>query len=302
MSPELLAIVGSLAYAATTICIGVGVRTTNVVTGLLITLLVGAAITFGVLLFDLPESISLPGVLLFALSGLLGPGLGRATSIIGIERLGAAVATPLLASLYPILAVAAAVLTLSEAVGLQRIAGVVAVAAGVWFIAGRREAATPALRPPAGAPTLRPALRLPAVAFPLAAGAFYGASDVLRKRATDLLPAAVLGALIGTICALLVWIAAWAASGRIRSQVRLGFTRGGWWFALSGVFSAVALLAVTRALQLGDVSVVTPIVAAQPLPVLVLTALFWRTSDPIDIKVVAGTIGVVLGTIAISTD
>jgi drug/metabolite transporter (DMT)-like permease len=302
MSAEFLAIVGSLAYAATNICIRVGVRTTNVVTGLLITLVVGVAITFGVLLFDLPEAVSWPGVLLFAISGLFGPGLGRAASIIGIERLGAAAATPLVMSLYPIFAVAAAVLTLSETLGWQRVAGVVVVVLGVWFISARKDAATASAPEVAGGPHLRPLLRLPAVAFPLAGGFFYGASDVFRKGAADLLPNAVLGALIATACALLVWLGTWAASGRIRSQVRLGFSRGGWWFALSGVFSAVAVLAVTRALQLGDVSVVTPIVAAQSLPVLLLSAMFLRTSEPIDRTVVVGAISIVLGTIAISTD
>jgi drug/metabolite transporter, DME family len=302
MSPVLLAIVGSLAYAAANICIRVGVRTTNVVTGLMITLVVGVAITFGVLLFDLPEAVSLPGVLLFAISGLFGPGLGRAASFIGIERLGAAAATPLVMSLYPIFAVAAAVLTLSETLGWQRVVGVVVVAVGVWFISARKDAATPSPPEAVGGPHLRRLLRLPAVAFPLAAGVFYGASDVTRKAAADLLPSAVLGALIGTTCALVVWVAAWAASDRMRSEVRLGFERGGWWFALSGVFSAVAVLAVTKALQLGDVSVVTPIVAAQSLPVLVLAAIFLRTSEPIDRKVVVGAISIVLGTLAISTD
>jgi drug/metabolite transporter (DMT)-like permease len=303
MPPELLAILGTLAYAATNICVRLGVRTTSVLAGLFISLVVGVVITLAVLVFALPSSLTVPGLVFFAISGLLGHGLGRWASMVGIERLGPAAATPLMSSLYPIFAVAAAALTLSERLGVQRVIGVAVVVLGVYLISSQDRAATTPDGPAAGYSPSSMLLYLPAFGFPLAAGVLYGASDVFRKRATEVLPNAPLGALIATSCALIVWTAAWAASDRVRSQVRFGFRHTGWWwFALSGVFSAVAVLVVTKAMELGDVSVVTPIVAAQPLPVLLLSALFLRTNDPFDLRVVVGTLCILAGTIAISTD
>lgn len=300
MPPEMYAALAALSYAASNICIRLGVRTASVVAGLLISLFVGTVMMLGVLFVDLPQAISFPGVLLFAVSGLLGPGLGRTAAMTGIERLGPALSIPLLSSLYPVFAVAGASVTLREDVGFQRWLGLMVVVLGVWILS-MKEAAITVLNGNAAKQAAAPSNlgRIPAIAFPLMAGIFYGGSDVFRKAGVDVLPHAVLGALIGTASALTVWTLLALTSGRIKAQLRFG--KGAWWMALSGAFSAAAFISVTRAFEQGDVAVVTPIVAAQPLPVLLLSAIFLRSIDQIDVRIVIGTIGVVGGTLIVST-
>ena len=49
-----------------------------------------------------------------------------------------------------------------------------------------------------------------------------------------------------------------------------------WWMAISGVCQGVALLAMFTALKDGEVSVISPILATQPLAVFVLSRLLLR--------------------------
>ncbi|MQB00645.1 MAG: EamA family transporter [Actinobacteria bacterium] len=299
MPPEVFAAVAALSYAASNICIRLGVQSTSVVAGLLVSLLSGSLITLIAFLVDLPNSPSLVGVAIFAISGLLGPGLGRAAMISGIERLGPAIAIPVLSSLYPVFAVAGAMITLNEDVSARRFVGLAVVVLGVWILSQKEASMAPTSLPTGTSTVATPTYRIPAIVIPLAAGVFYGAGDVFRKKAVELLPDAVLGSFIGITAALLVWSAMVALSNHMRALTRFG--KGSWWLALSGAFSAIAVLSVTKAFEEGDVTVVTPIVAAQSLPVLLLSAIFLRRIDHVDFRIALGTICVVGGSVIVSS-
>jgi drug/metabolite transporter (DMT)-like permease len=62
--------------------------------------------------------------------------------------------------------------------------------------------------------------------------------------------------------------------------------------------SALAVTCTIQALRTGDVAVVSPIIAAQPLPALVLSALFLRSLERLDFIVVLGALAIVLGVLA----
>jgi drug/metabolite transporter (DMT)-like permease len=298
VSPEIFAGAAAVCFAASNICVRRGVVDTTVVAGLIVSLAVGTMLTLVVVWIDAPSDLSARGVVDFAVAGVLGAALGRGGAMVGVNLLGPSVSVPLYGSLYPVFAVATAVLTLGERVGPGQISGLSVVVLGVWLLS-RRQAEVFA-EDPGASPSRRwrPWAATPAILFPLMAGLFFGASDVFRKRAIEVFPDAVFGAMIGTASALVFWSVAALSFGAVRNRVRFG--KGMGWFALNGVLSTTAVLSLISALQDGDVSVVSPIVAAEPLPVVLMSALFLRRLERIDTRIVVGAVCVVVGTALVS--
>jgi DME family drug/metabolite transporter len=84
----------------------------------------------------------------------------------------------------------------------------------------------------------------------------------------------------------------------VRRKVRFG--RSAWWFSAGGVLAALAVLSQFHALDRGEVSVVSPIVAAQPVAVIVLSAVLLRELDPLTGRRILGALVAVAGTILVS--
>ena len=72
------------------------------------------------------------------------------------------------------------------------------------------------------------------------------------------------------------------------------------WFLMAGVFETLGILLVIVALSVGQVVIVSPIVATSPLWILVGTWLFLRGIESITLRTILGAVCVVSGTIAIS--
>ena len=73
----------------------------------------------------------------FVLVGLLGPCLGRVFNFIGVARLGAARATPLVNS-APLFTTLLAVVFLHEQITLRIVLGMLSIVAGVGFLTGQQ--------------------------------------------------------------------------------------------------------------------------------------------------------------------
>jgi DME family drug/metabolite transporter len=206
---------------------------------------------------------------------------------------------PIQGSLYPISATLIAVVVLGQGVGPQEIVGLVVVVAGVWLLSRKQSTVEESSRArPDGELVPVPRRAIPPIAFPLLAGFCYGLSDVARARAVDAWAEPVAGALIGTLTGLALWGTAAVSVPRLRAGLRFG--RGVRWFAASGILSGLAVVCTIQALRTGDVAIVSPIIAAQPLPVLVLSALFLRRLERLDPIVVLGGVAVMLGVLLIS--
>ncbi|MGH2788767.1 MAG: EamA family transporter [Actinomycetota bacterium] len=293
---EGFAILSAFCFAGSNIAVRRGTEGTSVLAGLLVTLASGSAVTLVAYVWAGSTTPSPSAVLGFAAAGLLGPAIGRATGMIGIDLLGPARSIPLQGTLYPVAAISFSILLLGEKVSLLQLFGVALVISSVWVLS-RREAVS------VGGERLRTSvtsLRIPPILFPLIAGAAFGLADLLRKDAIGITPDPLLGTMVGTVTGLVVWALLALFVRPIRSRIRFGAGIG--WFVLAGVLGAAAVLTLIRALEAGKVSVVSPIVAAQPLPVLLLSWLFLRRLDRIDARVVLGAFGVVLGTIMISLE
>ena len=70
-------------------------------------------------------------------------------------------------------------------------------------------------------------------------------------------------------------------------------------FALSGVGSGLAIMALSFALEEGDVSVVAPIVSVSPLITLILVRIFLERLERISLRLVIGALVVVAGTVMV---
>jgi uncharacterized membrane protein len=104
--------------------------------------------------------------------------------------------------------------------------------------------------------------------------------------------------MISTGTGFVAWVAVVLAIPPIRVSVRFG--RAGWWLVASGGLIGLAILGVFHALSLGEVSLVTPINATQPLIVLLFSALFLRDLERIRPAMVLSATAIVVGAILVS--
>ena len=299
MPPEALAALSAFLFAASHVTSKRGVQTTSVVSGVLLSLGTGAVLLLVAVVASGAELPSGKALLVLAGSGILAPALARGGAIAGIDRLGPTTAIPIQGSVYPLCAVAGALLFLGESMGLTRAVGVGAIVLGVWILS-RDPRPLPSDTYAQATQTRRTVVRRAAgLAFllPVVAGLSKGMADIVRKEGLDLASSPVSSALVAQVAALLAWLLLLATPG-VRKRVRFG--RGAWWFCAGGVLAALAVLSQFHALDRGRVSVVSPIVAAQPVAVIVLSALLLKDLDPLSVRRTIGALVAVGGTILVS--
>ena len=286
----------ALMFAGGSVAAKRGLQSMAVMPGLLVSLVSTLAVTLVAVVADPPGTLPIMAIGLFATSGLLGDGVGRVAFLAGVHRLGPSTAIPLQTATYPLVVVFLGITLLSESTTAGQLAGVGAVVLGVWILTTSNE---PSLDRTGSEDGRITALRRHRVAFllPAAAGIVFGLSDVFRKEGLDQLASPVFGAAVAAAAALIAWLALIGASPRLRKQVRLG--KGAGWFAVSGAFQGLGLLALFGALEAGNVSLVGPIVAAQPLAVVAFSALLLRDVEAVTRAIVIGCVLTVVGVVLV---
>ena len=91
----LLAVTTAILFAASSVTAKRGLATTTVMAGLLVSLLMTGLVTLVAAVIDWPDSWPLAPIVLFAVSGLLGDGLGRVAFLGAVHRLGPSTAVPI---------------------------------------------------------------------------------------------------------------------------------------------------------------------------------------------------------------
>lgn len=296
MPAEAFAILAAVLYAATQVFIKLGTRDTSVMTGLMVSLGTGSSVSLAACLVWAESFPGIDAIVLFVVAGMLGAALGRILTIVSVDRLGPAVSVPLQGSIYPVSAVLIGLVFLDEKVGIPGLAGVGLILTGIWLLSRMTPAArtTSRLTPsmdPAGA-RLRPG-----IVFPFAAGLAYALADLFRKQGVAAFPEPIVGTAIGVFSGFVFWLIAVLAIKRLRTNMRHG--PGVRFFVLSGLTAAAAVLSVIRAFETGEVSTISPIVACQPVPTLILSAIFLRGAERITSSVVLGVVSVVMGVVLI---
>lgn len=234
-------------------------------------------------------AVNLEGIALFALGGLLTPGIVRLFYYNGLVKIGTSVNSSIF-SIYPLYTALMAVIFLSEILTPQNWVGVVSIALGVIL------AELSFRRANNGKKHMTKSL-----IFPILGGLTLGVSAILRKAALDLFNAPVLGVAVAYTFSFLLYAAMLAAFQSTRETLSLKRDLRLFW--LAGVGQVLSWIFSFYALSMEQVSLITPLLSIEPLFVVLLAYLYLREQEQLSFRLVAGIfltfLGVVLVTITL---
>jgi drug/metabolite transporter, DME family len=274
---HLLALGGALLSAAATIFIRQGLRGSDPYSGFWVNLVVGTvSLWIAVLATGGPVQVSVRGALFFLFAGLIGTVGGRLLRFVAIEQVGASISAALI-NLNPFVATALAIAVLGERVTLPIVLGTAVIVVGTTLLSvgGRRLGVTPIQ-----------------LALPVLSAVCFGVVAVLRKLGLSD-TGVVVGSAINVTTALVAFTAFLIASGRPEVMVCRGRSLAH--FVAAGLTENLGVFMNVMALSLGTVSVVTPLYGTAPIFVLFLAPFFLRDVETLSVRIVAGTLLIVLG-------
>lgn len=289
MAPELLAALAATCFASGSVVIKLAGEISGMLAGFALSLAISLAVLLALSIYVVDDwAVSVESAMLFATAGIAGPAIGRTLSIRSVKESGSSVAVPAQSSASALWATAAGILVFQEAVDGEHWVALGMIIGGIWSTT--RGGSANIERADTTIIGWRP---FAVVALPVAAGVSFASADVLRKFALDGGGQPLVGAVIGTGVALGIWVVVLIVTpSRFSSPLSL---RSGKWFCVNGLLTAVAQLCLLFALTRGDLSVIGPIMASQPVIVIVLAALLLREHERLRIGSVAGAIMVFLG-------
>lgn len=273
----MLALSSAFLSAAATIFIRQGLRASDPYAALWINLVVGTLALWAAVPFtEGVTSISPTGAGLFVLAGLIGTVAGRLLRFVAIERVGVSISAAL-GNLHPLFAAIFAILLLGERVTLPIMLGTLVIVFGTTLLS---------IGPPRGG------VKRALLVIPVLSAACFGFVAILRKLGLGHV-GPVFGAAINVTTAFVAFSAFLLASGQHRTMIVRGRTLG--YFLVAGLTENAAVFLNIVALQLGMVSVVSPLYGTSPIFVLVLSFLFLRGIEVLTLRIVAGTVLIVAG-------
>jgi len=281
---QLIALAAALSSAISGIAAKRGLRYSTPITVTLVSVAIHATLLWiALLIFRGVPAVAWRVLFLFVLSGLLQPIL-RFLTYAGIHYVGAAAGTTLRGA-HPLFSTSLAILFLGEPLNLLIVLGTIAIVAGVALISwqGTKKQAS---------------FRWWHLAYPLSAAFLAGVSHPLRRYTLNLANEPLyLAALIGIVA--LPWLAsATLLPGQKQKPVWDRRAMGP--FVIAGSFETLGILLGILALSVGQVVVVSPIIATSPLWIVLGSWLFLRDIERLTVRTVLGAACVVAGTIAIS--
>lgn len=280
-----LALLAAFCFAVSHILIRRALVESNALTASVISLGISAVVAWILALTLVPvSSFGTPALWYFIVGGIFAPGLGRTLNFVGIGRIGVARAVPIVNS-SPMFASIFAVVILGEAWPLQNVTGTSLVILGVVILSSVKSA--------------QGEWRKMDVIYPVLGAMSFGVSSTLRKAGllVDNIP--LLGAAITATTGLVFTFVLLQARGGRKIFVLPRRSVG--WHLAAGLFNSAAMLLVFYALSVGQVVIVEPLVAANPVLSTVLTAIFLRDLESVSRRVVAGALCTVAGTVLIMT-
>jgi len=281
-----LALLSAAASGLSVVLVGKYSKKTNAFNVSLIISCVGMAILWplAVLLTDLSAA-NFEGLMLFAVGGVLTPGLVRLFYYGGLKKLGASVNSSIF-SVYPLYSSLLAVLLLSELLSLENWVGILCIVLGVVFV----EMSFREIN--GGDKSARKSL-----IFPVLGGVTLGISNVIRKYALDVYDAPVLGVAVAYTFSLLPYLLILMLSTSARKELSL--KRDFRFFWAAGIGQALSWILSFYALSYEEVSIITPLLAVEPLFVAFFAYLYLREVERVSPKLVASIILTVFGVVLV---
>ena len=232
------------------------------------------------------DGVSLRIIGLFVVAGIVGTALGRLALFFGIDYLGASINNAVL-STRPLFATVVAVAFLGEQVTLQQAAGIVTIVVGLTVLTLSKGGDVEGWKSWH-------------VVFPLAGAAAFGISNVMRRYGLTESPVTALEAVAVNETAGLVALVAYAAATKGASFVDVP-RRSAVYYAVSGLFTAAAFMALFEALDRGPVSIVDPLYGTAPLFTTIFAYFLLRDVERVTAGIVAGAATIVVGAALITT-
>ncbi len=284
MPAQLIALAAALSYGISGIAAKRGLRYSTPVTVTLVSVAIHAVVLWiALLIFRGVPVVSAWVLFLFVLSGLLQPIL-RFLTYAGIHYVGAAAGTTLRGA-HPLFSTTLAILFLGESLNLLIVLGTIAIVAGVALISWQGN-------------TKQASFRCWHLAYPLSAAFLAGVSHPLRRYTLKLANEPLyLAAVIGIVA--LPWLAS-ATLLPGQNQKPVWDSRAMVPFVIAGALETLGILLGIIALSIGQVVVVSPIIATSPLWIVLGSWLFLRDIERLTLRTLFGAVCVVAGTIAIS--
>lgn len=227
----------------------------------------------------------------FVAAGLLGSVLGRTLLYAGIQRIGASRAVPM-ASSWALVSTALGVVFLDESPSFVHVVGVVLVVGGAAVIAWETSRENPT--------DLSGRELLVGLALPVGAALAFGVEPIFANVGFAAGTSAVVGLTVKTVAAVLGFLGYlwWADALPDSSRIRRTDLH---WFLLAGVASTLFLLGYYLGIAIAPVSVVVPIIVANPLFVVLFSALFVPDRlERITWPLLVASLVVVVGVVAIT--
>ncbi len=209
-------------------------------------------------LYFAPHVLFTPAAAYFAIAGLVVPGISLALTALSIRRLGPSF-TAGVASTSPVFAMVLAIVFIGESATSLSIAGTLVVAAGVTLLAGRNK----------NVPRNWP---LWALLLPLGAALARAISHAAIKLGLTDQPHPFMAALIAATISITMIYTFYRLRGNTLPPINPGYA----WFAACGLINALGLSLLNLALDLGEVIVVSPLIAAAPVFTLLASYLYFR--------------------------
>ncbi|MDE0032170.1 MAG: DMT family transporter [Deltaproteobacteria bacterium] len=285
MRPEIVPFLSAMGWAVDSILVRKGARTSSVLSAAFLSYVVTTILTWSYVAINFPLSIvRSPAALYFMASGTLQPLLARIFLYIGIDRLGVARAMPL-RSTGPLFAVAIAVFFLQERPALPVYLGGLFIVAGGWLVLYRKGEASSDWR-------LLDAL------YPLLAAFLAAVSQNFRRAGLLILPnpfvaGAVTTGTSLTIFVIYLWI-------KRQFPVVIPSRESLPYFGPTAFVSAVSQLLVFTSLNLGEVSVMIPLLNTTPLFSLLFSAIFLKDLERVTLPIVLGALSLLGGALLIT--
>ncbi len=285
MRPEIVPFLSAMGWAVDSILVRKGARTSSVLSAAFLSYVVTTVLTWSYVAINFPLSIvRSPAAFYFMASGTLQPLLARIFLYIGIDRLGVARAMPLRGT-GPLFSVAIAVFFLQERPVIPVYLGGLFIVAGGWLVLYRKGSASADWR------------LLDAV-YPLLAALLAGISQNFRRAGLLILPnpfvaGAVTTGTSLTIFVIYLWI-------KRQFPVVIPSRESLPYFGPTAFVSAVSQLLVFTSLNLGEVSVMIPLLNTTPLFSLLFSAIFLKDLERVTLPIVLGALSLLGGALLIT--
>jgi uncharacterized membrane protein len=283
MSPQLLASITAISYAAALVSSRLGLKYSTPDTVTLVSILVQNVTLWATVYLTggIPEVSSI-ALGIFCVVGTFQMGV-RLLAYTGVLKIGAS-RSGSLQSIGPIVSATIAVTLLDEPITTPIIAGTLLVVGGVVLVSWKAEREIPSFR---GWYLL----------LPVGAACLTGMNHPLRRYAFSLSDEPLFfSAFMGLVS--LVGFGIYRAASLQKHP--LDWNRQALWpFLSTGVFETLSILLIMTSLSIGRVVVVAPIAATYPVWALIGAKIFLRDVEKITFKTVVGILSVVAGTVAI---